>query len=242
MKPSAQLCPKRTADSRPPKVCFIVVAAGSGSRFGADLPKQFCTLAGRPVLMTTLERLYASAPGADIILVLNPAFRSFWEELCITYGFRLPHRIADGGATRTLSVAHALHHVAEGTEAVLIHDGARPVVDSAMVCRLLEALADNEAAIPTVAVTDSLRRISAEAPAGVPVDRSEYVAVQTPQAFRGEAIAALIPVYDSGVTATDDATLFQLHGRGRLTAVAGDPHNIKITNPGDIEAAEMYLK
>lgn len=242
MKPSAPLCPKKTADAPVGRVCFIVVAAGSGSRFGADKPKQFCLLDGRPVLMTTLDRLAASTADAEIILVLNPDFRSYWQELCALHDFTLPHMIVDGGSTRTLSVAHALHHVPSGSDAVLIHDGARPVVDAAMVGRLLSALKDGEAAIPVVPVTDSLRHITPECQCGMPVDRSEYVAVQTPQAFRAEAILSLLKDYDSGFSCTDDATMFQLRGSGKLITVAGDPRNIKITHPGDIEAAEMYLR
>lgn len=242
MRPYIRLCLKNINDTmmEGKEICYIVVAAGSGSRFGADRPKQYCLLGGRPVLMWTVENLLKATPGADVILVLHSDFIDYWKELCQEYAFDIPHRIATGGATRTESVAHALHEVKPDARVVMIHDGARPVVTGEMIGGILDALTESPAAVPVIPVTDSLRSISADG-SSAPVDRSGYVAVQTPQAFRAEEILRLLPAYDEGKSYTDDATLFQNESGKPLTLVKGNPHNIKITNPGDLEVAAIFL-
>ncbi|MDE6061643.1 MAG: 2-C-methyl-D-erythritol 4-phosphate cytidylyltransferase, partial [Duncaniella sp.] len=106
----------------------IVVAAGSGSRYGGNLPKQFCDLAGRPLLMTTLEQLYAATPDWRLIVVLSPDMTEEWEKMCVSHDFTLPHLITSGGATRAHSVKNALALLpASPTGFVSIHDAARPV-------------------------------------------------------------------------------------------------------------------
>ena len=82
----------------------IIVAAGSGSRYGGNLPKQFCDLAGRPMLMTTMERLAGATPGARIIVVLSADMTGMWEEMCREHSFTLPHTIVAGGPSRAHSV------------------------------------------------------------------------------------------------------------------------------------------
>lgn len=240
---SIPLCLLNINNMENEKVCIIVVAAGSGSRFGADVPKQFCVLQGRPVLMTTMENLAKYFPDSELILVLNPSFVDFWRDLCEEYDFSMPHKIVEGGDTRTHSVAHALHIVPEDVRAVMIHDGARPIVTPSMASRIMSALKESEAVIPVVAVTDSLRMVKGmQSKGGMPVDRADYVAVQTPQAFRRDAICSLIDVYDSDATFTDDASLYQEATGKDVALVEGSTHNIKITNPGDLDIASLYLR
>ena len=94
----------------------IVVAAGAGHRFGGPVPKQFCLLWGRPVLMTTLERLHAAAPEAAIIVVLSPGMEDEWAAMCREHGFGLAHTTVTGGATRAESVSAALRNIPDGAE------------------------------------------------------------------------------------------------------------------------------
>ncbi|MCM1051333.1 MAG: 2-C-methyl-D-erythritol 4-phosphate cytidylyltransferase [Paenibacillus sp.] len=219
----------------------IVVAAGSGSRYGGDLPKQFCDLLGRPMLMTTLERLSASAPDARIIVVLSPAMESVWLEMCAEHNFTLPHTIIYGGATRAHSVKNAVDTLDPARVGwVSVHDAARPMVTSAMFARLLSALDEaHPGAIPAVAVTDSLRVLTSDGNSRA-VDRSLYRAVQTPQLFDGRM---LIEAYRQEIlpTFTDDASVMEAAGYGPLALVDGDPANIKVTNPGDIDIVSKSL-
>ena len=101
----------------------IIVAGGKGLRMGADLPKQFIPLAGKPVLMRTLENFATCGMPADIVLVLPRDHQEYWRRLCGEYGFRVPHRIADGGETRFHSVRNGLLLVDDDDAVVAVHDG-----------------------------------------------------------------------------------------------------------------------
>lgn len=214
----------------------IVVAAGSGSRFGASLPKQFCLLDGRPVLMHTIENMREALPDSHIILVLNNCFVDYWVELCGEYSFESP-MVVTGGGTRWQSVRNAIDVIPASAEVITVHDGARPIIDRSMVGRLLKALEKDTGAIPVVAVTDSLRLLDGDS--SVPVDRSLYRAVQTPQAFHADKLkeAYSLP-FDP--TFTDDASVMAALGCD-VALVEGDTYNIKITHPLDIEIAQLYL-
>lgn len=219
----------------------IVVAAGSGSRYGGNLPKQFCDLHGRPMLMTTLERLSASAPDARVIVVLSPAMENMWCEMCAEHHFTLPHTIIYGGATRAHSVKNAVDTLdPDRVGWVSVHDAARPMVTASMFARLLSALdGTHRGAIPAVPVTDSLRELTTDGGSRA-VDRSRYRAVQTPQLFDGRT---LIEAYRREIlpTFTDDASVMEAAGYGPLALVDGDPANIKVTNPGDIDIVSRSL-
>jgi len=217
----------------------IVVAAGAGHRFGGPVPKQFCLLWGRPVLMTTLERLHAAAPDAEITVVLSAEMMDEWRGMCAEYGFALPHSTVAGGATRAESVRAALRTIADGDDLgwIAIHDAARPMVTPEMFSRLTEALAEDvDGVIPAVPVTDSLRLLAADG-TSVAVDRSAYRAVQTPQLFHGRRRLAadrleLRPDF------TDDASVMEAAGYSRLALAEGDPRNIKITHSSDLAHLE----
>jgi 2-C-methyl-D-erythritol 4-phosphate cytidylyltransferase len=222
------------------KLHTIIVAAGSGSRFGASLPKQYCNLAGRPVLMHTIEAIRRATDNAAITLVLSHDMRNFWAELCSQHNFQSP-QVIDGGATRWHSVKNAIEAIKSAdSDIIMVHDGARPIVDTETVLRLIAAADSTGAAIPVTAVTDSLRVLAEpNAPTGKAVNRALYRAVQTPQAFRA---TTLIEAYNLPYTTlfTDDASVVEAAGKA-VTLVEGSPQNIKITNPGDIEIAELYL-
>ena len=215
----------------------IIVAAGSGSRFGAALPKQYCLMNGRPVLMLTIENMRVALPDSHIVLVLNKDFVDYWAELCEQYSFVSP-RVVVGGDSRWQSVKNAVDTIPREAEVITVHDGARPIVDRMMVERLIAALDGAPGAIPVVSVTDSLRRVNEQGSA--PVDRSQYKAVQTPQAFHADK---LVEAYSLpfNPTFTDDASVMAALGND-VALVEGDTYNIKITNPLDIEIAQLYLR
>lgn len=223
-----------------PSVDIIIVAAGSGLRYGASLPKQFCLLSGRPLIMLTIDRMRELAPEADITLVISCDMSDFWNDLCREYSFATP-RIAYGGSTRWESVSNALASHNSQAEIVMVHDGVRPLVDNSIIDNLYAALSDPsvDGAIPAVPVTDSLREVRHDG-SSVSVDRSIMRAVQTPQAFRGDLLrkAYSLPYCDSF---TDDASVMEAAGFSNFRLTKGSTSNIKITNPGDIAIAELLM-
>ena len=224
-----------------PSIEIIIVAAGSGLRYGAPLPKQFCLLAGRPLLMHTIDRLRSLLPEAGLTIVISRDMADFWQKLCSDYKFRSP-RIVFGGSSRWESVRNAISSSDEKADIIMVHDGVRPLVDSNIINGLTEALDDPDVdgAIPTIPVTDSLRAIRADG-LSESVDRSIMRAVQTPQAFRANCLrqAYSLPYRDSF---TDDASVMEAAGFSNLRLTGGSASNIKITNPGDIAVAELLMK
>lgn len=218
----------------------IVVAAGSGTRYGADLPKQFCLLDGRPVLMHTIDAMKAAIPDAAVTVVVSPAMADVWRELCRVHGYPL-YPIVAGGATRWESVRNAVRANAPygPGDIILVQDGARPLTSAEAVRRVLDAATARGTAIPCVPVTDSLREVDADGGSHA-VSRSAYRAVQTPQGFEATMLAEAYGRPYSP-TFTDDASVVEAAGHP-VTITEGDVCNIKITNPGDMEIALLYMK
>ena len=203
-------------------VWAIVVAAGSGRRFGAA--KQYEPLAGRRVLDWSLAAARASANG--VVLVVPPDRAGDDEPLA--------DAVVPGTATRSGSVRAGLAAVPDAAGVVVVHDGARPLADAATFAAVVAAVrAGADAALPGLPVSDTLR-----ARTGGLIDRDELVAVQTPQAFRA---AALRRAHAGGAEATDDATLVEASG-GKVVVVDGSPTNVKITHPTDLVVAEALLR
>ena len=176
-----------------------------------------------------------------IVLVLPENHIERWKELCERYDFRLPHTVVAGGESRFHSVRNGLRAVPEA-DLVLVHDGVRPFVDDRTIAAVLEAARRYGAAVPTVPVVDSLRRLDPCDPVrSEAVDRSAYRAVQTPQGFRGDWLRrAYAAPYDDRFT--DDASVVELTGVGRVVLTDGDPANLKITTPIDLVWAETWLR
>lgn len=218
---------------------IIIVAAGTGTRFGADVPKQFVSLAGRPVLMTTIDRFREIAPNARITLVVSSEMTDFWAELCAKHSFVSPE-IALGGSSRAESVKNALANISEKAQFIAVHDGVRPFVTADILDAALEAVESGaQGAIPVTPVTDSLRELTADG-SSEPVNRSKFRAVQTPQLFNAKALLAAYrqPVSEA---MTDDASVMALAGYTDVVLTEGSPYNIKITNPCDLIIAEALL-
>ncbi len=221
-------------------IYHIIVAAGSGSRFGAELPKQFCDMAGRPVLMETIARFRRYGQGGHLILVLSADMLPLWDSLCRKHGFMSPPVIF-GGATRWESVRNAIAAVPPRARVITVHDGARPLVGAGVIRNVLSAVSSGccQGALPAVAVTDSVRCIATDGSSRA-VDRSRLRAVQTPQAFDAALLRrAYTMPYQSSFT--DDASVMEAAGFGDIALVEGSPVNIKITHPADIKVAELYL-
>ena len=226
--------------SNTPRINIIILAAGTGSRFGGKLPKQFCLMAGRPLLMHTIDGMRRALPGAKITVVLASSMMVYWKELCRQYGYQSPD-VTPGGATRWESVRNAvlLDSPYGEKEIILVHYGARPLVDKRMVEMLVDSARLVGAVIPVVAVTDSLRHLDGKG-LSHSVDRSKFVSVQTPQAFDAQLLCEAYGQPFSPAF-TDDASVVEALGHN-ITLVEGSSSNIKITNPGDIETAELLMR
>ncbi len=208
-------------------VWVIVVAAGSGSRAGTQ--KQFGDLAGQRVIDRTLAGALAIAEGVVVVLPPERPCDSLLPAGC---------RVVTGAATRSGSVRAGLAAVPSAASIILVHDGARPLASEALYLRVIAAVRGGaEAVIPGTAVIDSLRCWKVEPGEGGAVDRDNLVAVQTPQGFLAQALR---DAHTGKEEATDDATVVEANG-GRVEIVAGDPTNIKITNPTDFPTAEALL-
>ncbi len=221
------------------KVCAIIVAAGSGRRFGAPLPKQFCELGGRPVLMTTIDRMRRAVPEAELLLVLSSDFVEEWGDKCRKHGFESPE-VVIGGDTRWQSVKNAVERVAADTY-VLVHDGARPFVMPQVTDALIGALdSGRQGAVPVVDVVDSLRETIDGFPGSRAVQRSRYKAVQTPQAFLSDYLHdAYSRPYRKEFT--DDASVMESAGYADIALVEGHSDTFKITLPRDLAVAGLCM-
>lgn len=219
------------------KKYVVIVAGGKGLRMGSDLPKQFMPIAGKPVLMHTIERFYQWDRQAAIILVLPEEHQVYWKMLCQELKFDIPYRIANGGATRFQSVKNGLELVGE-PGLIAVHDGVRPFVSVEVIKSCFARAAITGAAIPVVQVVDSMRELDADGKSA-PVDRNRFVAVQTPQVFRSDI---LLEAYKCLFRPefTDDASVVEAKGYTIYT-VRGNWENIKITSPSDLLVAKAYL-
>ena len=138
------------------KTVAIIVAGGSGTRFGAELPKQFLELGGMPILMRTIRAFWDSENcPVDVIVTLPSAQIDLWQQLCRQYGFSVPHRVVLGGETRWHSVKNALDSMGDVNEVdiIAVHDGVRPMVTADVICRTIEAARRGGAAIPVHSTT-----------------------------------------------------------------------------------------
>jgi 2-C-methyl-D-erythritol 4-phosphate cytidylyltransferase len=219
------------------KKFLIIVAGGSGSRMGSELPKQFLELCGKPVLMHTIQVFYDFDPECKMILVLPASQQEVWSELCRKHSFSLPHAIVTGGETRFHSVQNGLKLIQE-KGIVFIHDGVRPLVSQETVRRCLETAQKTGNAIPVLPVTESLRQILGNQ--NFSVDRSNYFSVQTPQTFTSDVILnSFRQSYEPEFT--DDASVVEKAGY-IISMVEGNNENIKITTPTDLIIAEAFLQ
>lgn len=215
----------------------VIVAGGSGTRMKREIPKQFIPVAGKPILMHTLEAFYQVSNQINIILVLPESQVLGWKNLCAQYSFDLPHTITLGGETRFHSVKNGLAKI-EGDGLVAIHDGVRPMVSKQIVLNSFTIAEQKGNAITAVPLKDSIRWSN-----GIDnkvVNRDEYQLIQTPQTFKVNLIKAAFDTgYDPGFT--DDATVLEATG-ATINLIAGDYSNIKITTPEDLVLAESLLK
>ena len=223
------------------KTIAIIVAGGSGSRFGAQMPKQFVDLNGKPILMHTIEVFVRALAREEHELIVTLPATEFdqWQQLCEKCHFGVAHRLVPGGETRWHSVKNALMTLGDGADVdvIAVHDGVRPLASVELIGRCVETARHTGSAIPAVPLNDSVRQIEGESSRAL--DRASLRAVQTPQTFDARL---LLDAYDLPYepTFTDDASVVERAGHS-VTLVEGDPQNLKITRPMDLALAEYLL-
>jgi len=199
----------------------IVVAAGSGTRYGG--PKQYEVLCGRRVVDWSRQAVLRCC---DAVVMVVPPDR-------IEHREPGAHRVVAGGATRSASVRAGLAAVADDADIVVVHDGARPLATVELFRRVIDAVrAGADAAVPGVALSDTIRDLD-----GGTLERARLVAVQTPQAFRADVLRR---AHEGDPDATDDAALVEAAG-GTVAVVEGERRNLKITTPLDLRFAALLL-
>jgi 2-C-methyl-D-erythritol 4-phosphate cytidylyltransferase/2-C-methyl-D-erythritol 2,4-cyclodiphosphate synthase len=216
-----------------PRTIALIVAAGQGSRVGASTPKQYLPIAGQAVLAHAIDALACHAAIDEIRVVIGEGQQQLYAHAIGAR--RLPPPV-EGGTTRRQSVANGLAAI-EG-DRVLIHDAARPFLPGQVIDRLLDALNRAPGAVPVLPVADTLAESGALL--GPVVPRERLARVQTPQAFRLDAIRAAHARWDAVQEATDDAQIARAAGLDVLT-VEGSPLLDKLTVASDFEAAERRL-
>ena len=189
------------------------------------------------MLMRTLDTFYACDDTIKIILVLPRDHQPYWEELCREYQFTVPHRIADGGATRFHSVQSGLSFVEDPDALVAVHDGVRPFVSHEVIACCFREAELHGAVVPVIPVVETVRKLVGET--SVTVNRDAYRLVQTPQTFRASLLrnAYEQPYCDAF---TDDASVVEALGHA-VHLVEGNRENIKLTTPYDLVVAQALL-
>jgi 2-C-methyl-D-erythritol 4-phosphate cytidylyltransferase len=210
------------------QVWSVVVAGGSGQRFGTL--KQFALLAERPVVAWAVEACRSSSSG--VVLVVPPGLAA-----SESHGADM---VVEGGATRTASVGRGLAAVPESAEVIIVHDAARPLASAALFREVIAVVTSGDAdgAIPGLPVSDTIKVVDGTQTVTATLDRATLVAVQTPQAFAADLLRA---AHAAGTEATDDATLVEAIG-GTVRVVPGDPRNLKITTPDDLDRVAHLLR
>ncbi len=220
----------------------IIVAAGRGSRFGSDMPKQFLELGGKPILAHAAAAFEAH-PAIESVVIVGAEDWLFYiaEDIVGKYGLTKVQKIVSGGKERQDSVAAGLAALEKTDTPVLIHDGARPLVPAAVIDRVLAGMSGADACIPAVPLHDTIKQVRGREVLKT-IDRDSLRAVQTPQGFWPRSLTELMrKAQEDALLVTDEAGLTEHYG-GRVHWVDGDPANLKITTTFDLKIAQLILE
>lgn len=218
------------------KTTAIIVAAGAGSRFKSDTPKQFLEINGKPVIVHTLERFQAAPSIDSIVLVLSEGQANAFDAEAVS---KL-EKVVAGGETRAHSVLNGLNAVNADTEIVAVHDGARPLVTVEEIEATIAKAKETGAACLTAPVTDTIKSVRGGEIAAT-LDREKLRRALTPQAFKIEVLRSAFEGVDLNDSVTDECYLVEKLGHP-IAIVEGSSRNIKITHPEDLILAEALLK
>ena len=219
----------------------IIVAAGSGTRFGAEKPKQFIEILGQPLIIYTLQK-FESCPAIDEIILVLPAEEiENFGQIVLKYNLTKLAQIVSGGKTRAESVWNGLNVIDEkSAEIIAVHDGARPLVSVEEITRTIEKAQETGAACLVGFVTDTIKEVS-DGKIVQTIDRTKLRRALTPQCFRYEILKRAFIENEIGEVVTDECFLVEKLGI-EVSIIEGNAQNIKITTPADFVIVENFLK
>jgi 2-C-methyl-D-erythritol 4-phosphate cytidylyltransferase len=222
-------------------IAAIVVAAGQGSRFGGDVPKQFLLLKDRPLLAHSLLSMENHPAVAEIVVVAAPEWKNHIEQEIISrFAIRKVSAIVPGGKERQDSVSAGLSAVSQSYEFVAVHDAVRPLFSPQVLDRTIDGCQDVDACIPAIIPRDTIKQVSENRVVRT-LPRETLRLAQTPQVFRRSVlIKAFQHAKTHGLSGTDEAALVEASG-GTVSWVPGDEFNLKITTPLDLKIAEILV-
>jgi 2-C-methyl-D-erythritol 4-phosphate cytidylyltransferase len=222
----------------------IVLAAGEGRRLGGDTPKTYLPIAGRPLVLRTLDRMFSASSVESVVLVVAAEQRARCESLLRSDAALRDRRwlLQTGGATRQESARRGLERVGSDAAIVIIHDAARPFVSAGLIDRCVEAAAEKQAVAVGLPVRDTIKSVSPEHWIQSTPERSTLWEIQTPQVFKRELIvAAHERALREGAQVTDDAMVVERIGT-QVYVLEGERTNFKITVPEDVWLAETLIR
>lgn len=225
------------------KIVALIAAAGKGKRMNTRISKPFIPIFGKPILAYTIEKFEKCRLIDKIYLTVN----SEEKELCsrnviIKYNFSRVQELVDGGETRQDSVYNGLKALDKDTDIVVIHDGARPLIEETLIRDSIEKAQKYGAAIAAIPIKDTVKKSENNFFINKTLNREEIWRAQTPQTFKYDLILpAYHKAYKDKYLATDDAAILERYGH-KVKLIIGSEENIKITTPFDIIVAENFLK
>ncbi len=232
------------------RVFVILPAAGLGTRMAPGhatqaAPKQFLELAGAPILVHTLRAFAAVEEVSSVVVAVRSTEMERLSAQVTEHGFAQRVRVVEGGDTRQESVSNALRALdCEAEDIVLVHDAVRPLIEPAVIRRVIEAVEKHGAAIVGLPALDTIKQVERTADGAIvtaTIPREYIVQAQTPQGFRcGLLRKAFAEAEADGFVGTDEASVVERAGK-QVFVVPGSAWNLKITQPGDLELAEFYL-
>ena len=223
-------------------ISAIIVAAGKGTRMGANVDKLWLEVAGRPVVAHTWRQFNDAACVDEIILVVRDGMQPHFTELAEKYHFQKPYRLVVGGVERQDSVWNGLSALAADSEIVAIQDAARPCTTTELIDATIAAARETGAAVAAQPVTDTIKETADGQVISRTVDRSKLWSVQTPQTFRVTTIRhAISTAKAQGLNLTDDTAACEVIGQP-VRLVKGSAPNPKVTVPADLPFVESLLR
>jgi 2-C-methyl-D-erythritol 4-phosphate cytidylyltransferase len=213
----------------------VIVAGGTGQRFGSTIPKQFLLLNGQPVLMHSISKFFACCK--KVVVVLPEDYLNHWESICHQFKFELPLALTTGGSSRSHSVWNGLNQINE-EGLVAVHDAARPLVSDRLIEHVFSKAAELGNAVPCIRLSDSLRYVTGNR--NKSVNRNDFRLIQTPQCFSVSALKnAFLNHKDQEFS--DEASLMEKTGE-TIHLIEGEYRNFKITSQADLSHAEIFFK
>lgn len=219
----------------------MIAAGGTGTRMNSAVPKQFLEIAGKPILLRTVESLAAIEQITQIVIALPEEHIARSRSMLQDQPFGIEIECVPGGDNRQESVRLGVARARPEADLIAVHDAVRPVCDRDTMLRVLDAAWEHGAAVPGVPATETIQRVSRRGRVLSTPPREELYAIQTPQAFHAEILkSALERAHASGFIGTDESSVVRWAGH-RVVVVPGSPDNIKITRPPDLQAAEWLI-